>query len=882
MIDKDKKVVKLAIIRDEDTPCPFGLKIPFACRNAGDTIRKMAPIAVLGGEATEKEKKQLAKANRMVMMMDSPGHRCPYAGKIFKDKKAVECNFDSNAPGETPPNLLGSPFYSKVYDNIALDGLYSYPLGWYGDNNISRNLYYGAYSLQGSDKSEKIEKTAKFSTEDDIRDAVEHAVMQEGDTSVSGTYCYNMTGPIQTSLEEILNWDDYGSWGDFRLGELKDLSEEELVQELNSFRPGFATQALQWIKSGKFPPIILVDSKNAGTMIGDGRGRVNLAVGLDFNSFPVITLKEENNGNICFSFEEGRFFELKRTAGDVVDVSDRFKQKQEETEQEKILQQLQQSSPSEFDQKQQNDMEKARESKFLSQIQEKSQSWMHRFSDVRKDEEGFFIFKNDNEAGNKMLPGQFLSDYAMNNTPYWQIVSVDGDKIRLKPIGSNPLLTGVGAGGAKLTNFDINVFTGNAEKQKVETISKKLESGEANIDDVIYLLEGTAPLQMGPNGSQGGWYNADDTAANRGGRKGKDPKEIMMSDAKKLSDWGFQVPKSALSGDMNTREWGDWLSGNGSQDINHIPKNMDNWIDYHKKMTEKGKWRYDDESLEKLRRNFSKEKTQEYHEQVLNDFNNMDKEFFKKKYPQFRNLNTLSDLIDYFDREEKNVEKRLNSQDVYLTEGEEDTEESIIKNIFNKERRIAIRNTMKLINMARENSDYVKYLHDMMKMSGSDWYANEKVIDFFEEIDDEEGLKYALENLKDPTNRRYAYANLSRINPNLAADLVPEDESLEALRGLINGYINKNSPPHGEKMDQYVANKHMSWVQNIVNKHNILDKIKKDIDSKDFEKRLAAEDLLGAIRSAIKTYTYAMWLSPEKIEEFFPQFYDLIVKVREM
>lgn len=164
-----KKIVKLAVIRsNEDQPCPFGLSVPFACRNAGKLVTKMAPMALLGDEATDQEKNALIRANRILFITESDGCRCAYAGKIFKDKNSVECNQDSNAPGISPEKgLTPSPFYSKVYDNIAYDGLYSYPMGWYGDNNISRNLYYGIYSLQGSENKKEIEKTAQGDEIDD-------------------------------------------------------------------------------------------------------------------------------------------------------------------------------------------------------------------------------------------------------------------------------------------------------------------------------------------------------------------------------------------------------------------------------------------------------------------------------------------------------------------------------------------------------------------------------------------------------------------------------------------------------------------------------------------------------------------------------------------
>src|SRR5690606_18455105 len=76
--------------------------------------------------------------------------QCKYASDIIKDKEAVVCNYGDTAPGIGPTPFLGSPFYSRVMSGIALDGLYSYPIGYYADYNISRNLFYGNYSLQGA------------------------------------------------------------------------------------------------------------------------------------------------------------------------------------------------------------------------------------------------------------------------------------------------------------------------------------------------------------------------------------------------------------------------------------------------------------------------------------------------------------------------------------------------------------------------------------------------------------------------------------------------------------------------------------------------------------------------------------------------------------
>lgn len=160
-----KKIVKLAIIRTEDTcKCPFGLPIIEGCQQAGELITKMAPLSILGEDASEEEKEAVRMANQKLFMWQNPGKRCNYAGKLFKDKEAVECNWGSNAPGIMPGEILGSPFYSKVYNNVALDGIFSYPLGFYGDLNISRNLYYGIYSLLGSETEENIKKLADYLT----------------------------------------------------------------------------------------------------------------------------------------------------------------------------------------------------------------------------------------------------------------------------------------------------------------------------------------------------------------------------------------------------------------------------------------------------------------------------------------------------------------------------------------------------------------------------------------------------------------------------------------------------------------------------------------------------------------------------------------------
>jgi hypothetical protein len=161
-----EKIVKLAIIRNnEDQPCPFGLDITHACLKAGELVQNMAPIEILGSNPEEDEIEQLKAANRRLFDLKKPNTNCIYANKIFKDKNAVECGFkfgssDGNSNDSVP---FPAPFYAKNYDNSAFDNMSTFPIGYYADYDLSRNLYYGLYSLQGSeDKSVEFEKFAGF------------------------------------------------------------------------------------------------------------------------------------------------------------------------------------------------------------------------------------------------------------------------------------------------------------------------------------------------------------------------------------------------------------------------------------------------------------------------------------------------------------------------------------------------------------------------------------------------------------------------------------------------------------------------------------------------------------------------------------------------
>ncbi len=134
----------LKVIRDnEQKTCPFGFEIPFACNNAGKLVKYLDP-------ATSQE---IAVKNYQVLQKNNPQEKCFYADKILDNKNKVICQFPEEENKVEIPT--GSPLYYKPMSGTTMTGLMTFPLGYYNDNSLDRNYYYGYYSIESlsSEKS---------------------------------------------------------------------------------------------------------------------------------------------------------------------------------------------------------------------------------------------------------------------------------------------------------------------------------------------------------------------------------------------------------------------------------------------------------------------------------------------------------------------------------------------------------------------------------------------------------------------------------------------------------------------------------------------------------------------------------------------------------
>ena len=129
-------------------------------------------------------------------------------------------------------------------------------------------------------------------TNSDILDALDH--MSDFEGKALDISDFKISKEKEIPLSKIPA--DFSSWVEFDDGELLDMSESERFTALNNFRKGgFANRAMGWISKGKVPPVILVELSDGYADIGDGRGRINVSIGMGWKKIPVIKVKQKSN-----------------------------------------------------------------------------------------------------------------------------------------------------------------------------------------------------------------------------------------------------------------------------------------------------------------------------------------------------------------------------------------------------------------------------------------------------------------------------------------------------------------------------------------------------------------------------------------------------------
>ncbi len=163
---------KLAVVRsDMIRGCPFGLEpISTVCCNVGDAIHRMAPLDAV---KDDKSRETLTKANILVYINYKTGKQCPFADKVLEDYNKVDCDFEDTGQGLHSSEFQGSPIYPQTFSGVGLDGLYGHPLGFYADNNESRNLFFGLFSYLG--RKENVDQLIKLANDCYNGDNVEAA-----------------------------------------------------------------------------------------------------------------------------------------------------------------------------------------------------------------------------------------------------------------------------------------------------------------------------------------------------------------------------------------------------------------------------------------------------------------------------------------------------------------------------------------------------------------------------------------------------------------------------------------------------------------------------------------------------------------------------------
>lgn len=132
----------------------------------------------------------------------------------------------------------------------------------------------------------------------DLRDALDHVEQGEDIPQQFYPEQFEVSEIEAFPVKQLHDWMDYSSWGEWNNGELRDLLQKDgknaLFEELKRFRgEDWAFRAMGWLDNGiaTIPTVILVETPSGYRDVGDGRGRISLAIGMGLETIPVAIAK---------------------------------------------------------------------------------------------------------------------------------------------------------------------------------------------------------------------------------------------------------------------------------------------------------------------------------------------------------------------------------------------------------------------------------------------------------------------------------------------------------------------------------------------------------------------------------------------------------------
>lgn len=123
----------------------------------------------------------------------------------------------------------------------------------------------------------------------DLLDALDH--MSDEAPAPLRLEDFEVSSVQQVRIDDLYEYDDIDAWAEFDDGELAELDRDEACAEVENLR---GTHLCKWMDQGTVPPIVVVDHPEyAG--IGDGRGRVTMAIGMGWDKIPAVFLRPKTS-----------------------------------------------------------------------------------------------------------------------------------------------------------------------------------------------------------------------------------------------------------------------------------------------------------------------------------------------------------------------------------------------------------------------------------------------------------------------------------------------------------------------------------------------------------------------------------------------------------